>query len=202
MVRFVVFIISIIFFASCAPQNLTYERVYSFVLGQLSLESNFNRIALYPKQTLIVGSKFIVVDQYNSRVLIWNDKSNATRGTAADVVLGQPNLSEFFANNEGLSDKSLNNPVGVTSDGTKLFVSDTENNRILIWNTIPTTDFQAANMVLGQPDFISNGANNGVPTLNTSLFAVSIWTPIADFPLRTSYEDARTEEIRASPPVP
>src|SRR5262249_10235500 len=48
---------------------------------------------------------------------------------------------------------------GLWSDGTRLAVAS--GNRILIWNAIPTQNAAPADIVLGQPDFTSNKANNG-----------------------------------------
>ena len=49
-------------------------------------------------------------------------------------------------------------------DGLKFFVADSANNRVLIWNTVPTANKQAADYVLGQVNFITNGANTGGAT--------------------------------------
>jgi hypothetical protein len=46
-------------------------------------------------------------------------------------VLGQDNLT---TNNPGTGLNNLNWPVGVSSANGKVVVSDTNNNRILIWN--------------------------------------------------------------------
>jgi len=47
----------------------------------------------------------------------------------------------------------MRGPQGVWIQGTRLFVADTDNSRILVWNTIPTSNYQAADYVLGEPDF-------------------------------------------------
>ena len=39
--------------------------------------------------------------------------------------------------------------------GGKLYVADTQDNRILIYNKIPTTNNAAADVVVGQPNFTS-----------------------------------------------
>lgn len=79
----------------------------------------------------------------------------------ASVVLGQP---DFTKTDPGVSERSLNHPTGVASDGRVLAVADTDNNRVLIWRSIPTTNHAPADVVLGQPDFRSNRPNNGNPT--------------------------------------
>jgi hypothetical protein len=106
------------------------------------------------------GTKLFVSDRTNHRVLIWNTIPT-TSGQAADVALGQPNLTSFTANNGGISGATINSPQGVYVNGTKLYVADGANNRILIWNTIPTTNGQAADAVFGQSNFTSNTANAG-----------------------------------------
>jgi hypothetical protein len=36
-------------------------------------------------------------------------------------------------------------------------ITDTDNNRVLIWNTIPSTNYAAADIVMGQTDCSSRG---------------------------------------------
>jgi hypothetical protein len=49
-------------------------------------------------------------------------------------------------------------PRGVFLDQDWLIVADSGNHRILLWHGLPVTDGQAADVVLGQPDFITEGA--------------------------------------------
>ncbi len=56
----------------------------------------------------------------------------------------------------------MRGPQGVWIQGSKLFVADTQNNRVLIWNTIPTQNNQPADVVLGQPDFTTSPPINQV----------------------------------------
>jgi hypothetical protein len=137
------------------------------VLGQPDMTSNTSnnggvsaQSLSWPNQVFWVGTKFFVVDYNNSRVLIWNSFPTAN-GQAADLVLGQPNMTSDIPNNGGISAQTLNYPVAVHSDGTKLFVSDQENHRVLIWNAIPAITQTAADLVLGQPDMVSSAINNG-----------------------------------------
>ncbi|PIR67100.1 MAG: hypothetical protein COU51_00295 [Parcubacteria group bacterium CG10_big_fil_rev_8_21_14_0_10_36_14] len=64
-------------------------------------------------------------------------------GQAADLIL----YADDF-NNAG-SATNLNYPMKVVSDGKRLIVSDTYNNRVLIWNRIPTQDHTPADLVIG-----------------------------------------------------
>jgi hypothetical protein len=50
-------------------------------------------------------------------------------------------------------------PRGVWTDGTRVVACDTGNHRVLIWHAFPTEDGAPADVVLGQPDFTSEGPN-------------------------------------------
>lgn len=118
-----------------------------------------------PRSVFSIGTYLFVADQTNHRVLIYRGLKDAIN-SAPDVVLGQPDWMTNTANWGGRSARTLNQPMGVTSDGTKLYVSDTTNNRVLIWNTIPTTNFTAADIVLGQPSFSGGAANANTGSCN------------------------------------
>ncbi|PIZ10944.1 hypothetical protein COY54_00935 [Candidatus Falkowbacteria bacterium CG_4_10_14_0_8_um_filter_41_36] len=113
-----------------------------------------------PRAIDVSGGKLLVADRSNNRVLIWNTIPT-TDNQAADVVLGQPNMTSSTANNGGITAHSLYQPNGVAVVNGKLYISDSGNNRVLIFNTIPTTNQQDADLVLGQPNMTSNTANNG-----------------------------------------
>ena len=99
------------------------------------------------------GTIVAVADTDNNRVLIWN-QFPTTNDQPANLVLGQPdfNTVQSFA---GVHNKTLRGPQGVWIQNGKLFVADTQNHRVLIWNSIPTKNDQAADVVLGQKDFNS-----------------------------------------------
>ncbi|HEY6343415.1 MAG TPA: hypothetical protein VIY49_18115 [Bryobacteraceae bacterium] len=98
------------------------------------------------------GRILVVADTENNRVLIWNTIPT-TNGQPADVVLGQPNFTTI--QNLAVNASSFRAPQGVWVQNGKLYVADTQNNRIMIWNSIPTQNNQPANVVLGQKDFNS-----------------------------------------------
>lgn len=52
-------------------------------------------------------------------------------------------------------------PRGVWTDGKRIVVCDTGNHRVLIWHSWPEVDGAAADVVLGQPNFHSEGPNAG-----------------------------------------
>jgi len=110
----------------------------------------------------IAGGKLFVVDVQNNRVLIWNTIP-MSNGAAADVVVGQ---TDFVSSSFGTTAATLDNPFAVWSDGTKLVVSDSGNNRILIWNAIPTSNGVAADIVVGQATFTTSIAAAGTTGLD------------------------------------
>ena len=116
------------------------------------------------------GTKLVVADFDNNRVLIWNSIPT-TNGAPADVVVGQPDFNSFD-NPEPPTAQSLDQPGGVASDGSRLFVADSRNNRILVYSPFPTSNNPTASIVLGQPDFThsDNNAGNASPTAQALSF--------------------------------
>jgi hypothetical protein len=108
----------------------------------------------------VYGTHLVATDYTNNRILIWNSIPT-TNLQAADVVLGQPDFTSNVANNGGIGAATLKTPMELDCSSGKLYASDNGNHRILFWNSIPTTNFQAADGVLGQPNFISGTPNNG-----------------------------------------
>ncbi|WP_423960417.1 hypothetical protein [Candidatus Binatus sp.] len=120
----------------------------------------------YPAGVWTDGTRIVVTDEDESRVLIWT-KFPTKNFQPANIVLGQPDFSSDVENNNGSggsgvpSAKNMNMPYdGVFSNGTQLFVDDQKNHRILVWNTFPTANFAPADVVIGQPDFNCGVSNN------------------------------------------
>ncbi|HSW89406.1 MAG TPA: hypothetical protein VLH19_00870, partial [Patescibacteria group bacterium] len=104
------------------------------------------------------GRRLIVADASNNRVLIWNTIPT-TNGVAADVVVGQADFTSGSVNQGGSTGpNTLNNPFGVETDGTRLFIADKSNARVLIFNRIPTSNNASADLVIGQTDFTTTTA--------------------------------------------
>jgi len=105
--------------------------------------------------------RVFVADSGNHRVLSWPDLTGLAAGAPADLVLGQPNFTTDTANNGGPSASSLYAPTGVATDAEgNLFVADYDNHRVLVFRP-PFSSGMAASLVIGQPNFSSNTANNG-----------------------------------------
>lgn len=140
-----------------------------FVIGQDDFQSNLHNKGKMsssslnnPRSSIVTDdNKFIVADSSNHRVLVYNNVPT-TNGASAYTVIGQSDFTSRNSNNGGLGANTLNIPIdlAITNNG-KLLISDYNNHRILIYNSIPTTNNQSADVVIGQPDMISNTANHG-----------------------------------------
>jgi hypothetical protein len=141
----------------------------SFTTTDINLTQNGLRT---PTGVASDGKILVVADTDNNRVLIW--KTIPTSNNApADVVVGQP---DFKTGRSGLDNKSLRGPQGVWIQGTRLFVADTQNHRVMVWNNIPTSNGQAADYVLGEPNF-----NTAPPqtTLVSTPAANNLFSPVS-----------------------
>jgi uncharacterized protein (TIGR03437 family) len=121
-----------------------------------------------PQGVWLQNGKLYIADTQNHRVLIYNSIPT-TNGASADVVLGQPNLTAFVEPDISQAKvdaqpTNMLNPVSVTSDGVRLFVTDLGHNRVLIWNRIPTSNAAPADLVVGQPDLTTSLPNNSFST--------------------------------------
>jgi uncharacterized protein (TIGR03437 family) len=126
---------------------------------------------LNPTSVTSDGTRLYVADLGNNRVLIWNSafangQLNLTNDQSADVAVGQPALTTSVPNwssalcgaadNSAPCAASLNNPRFALASGNRLFIADGGNDRVLIFNTIPTQSGASADEVLGQVDFVSD----------------------------------------------
>ncbi len=101
--------------------------------------------------------KLILVDSGDHRVLIYNSVPT-TNGASADVVLGQDTFTTFAT---GTSATRFNIPQAVLIANGKVVIADSNNNRVLIYNSIPTSNGAAADLVIGQTNFTNRLADQG-----------------------------------------
>ena len=108
------------------------------------------------------GHGLAVADAWNHRILIWYNIPTDSH-IPADLVLGQNNFLDNEPNrgNQQPTANTLHWPYGIFYYQGQLFVADTGNRRLLIWNQLPTENGQPADIVLGQPDMISRNENGG-----------------------------------------
>jgi hypothetical protein len=143
----------------------------------------------YAADTLfVVDSNRVGASPQNQRVLIYKNLSGtlpkptdelgfdrpcpACRGTA-DVVLGQ---QDFSTTDIALTQKGLRTPTAVASDGRIVAVADTDNNRVLIWRSIPSSNGVPADVVIGQTDFTKGSIPPGnVPNARSMRGPQGVW---------------------------
>jgi hypothetical protein len=148
-----------------------------------------------PEAAILVGTKLFVADTQHNRVLVWDPAPSdpAAATPAATFVLGQAGFTTggatpapLVAYNDTDADgfpgatlagppvsydtrpsaSVMRAPAGLWSDGTRLIVADTGNNRLLVWNTLPTTSGAAADRVVGQATFTTAVASAGTTGLD------------------------------------
>ena len=114
---------------------------------------------LAPRGVFLANKMLFVSDTGQNRVFIWNTIPTADF-KEPDVILGQELIEESGRNSGGMvRANTLQYPSGVWSDGNLLIVADAWNHRVLIWNSIPTSNAQPADVVIGQPNFETNQPN-------------------------------------------
>ncbi len=148
------------------------------VVGQTDFSANApgttDSTLNFPISAMIANNKLFVADQYNNRLLIWNSVP-ASNGAAAGIVLGQPDFTTSTAADE---EDGLTNPASVWTDGLRLLVSDSGNNRVMYWSSIPRTNGADATYVIGQTDFSRTSAGVGQAALRTPYGVTSDGTGI------------------------
>jgi hypothetical protein len=150
----------------------------TLVLGQPSAGSrDENRGELgpdsfrWPHDIAGTPEMVFVADAGNHRLLGWTPRPGKDR--PADTVLGQTNFTtgtEFPYAPQTAAALRFPYAVAIDADGRGpgcddpeaeqiMAVADTANNRILLWDGVPSSSTVSADRVLGQPTFAANGEN-------------------------------------------
>src|SRR6185295_10567851 len=147
---------------------LVYNRVPTangtaadFVIGQPDFLSNAPATSAtrlnHPYAAYCMADKLFVIEQGNHRILVFDPIPTATNPTAS-YVIGQPDMVTGMP---GCSAGQLNSPYEILRHGDTFFIADGGNQRVLEFDTIPTTTGATANAVLGQANFSSCSQNKG-----------------------------------------
>ncbi|MES2488237.1 MAG: NHL repeat-containing protein [Pseudomonadota bacterium] len=129
-----------------------------------------------PLGATFAGTKLVVADTGNNRVLIYNTIAN---NAPANIVLGQRNFTsgQLTPNcpkdtvaipdctlDFAITADSISGPSDVWSNGSKLVVSDQANNRVLYFNQVPAANQTAAARVIGQSNMKNQGGFGSGPS--------------------------------------
>jgi hypothetical protein len=130
------------------------------------------------------NDRLFVVDRANVRVLVYDLSGGIVDGVNASNVLGQ---ADFTSAATGTTAARFTSLTGVEYDPVNelLFVSEDNNNRILVFDVSSITNGESAVNVLGQADFVSSGTGTTASTffypgglsydsVNSRLFAADI----------------------------
>jgi sugar lactone lactonase YvrE len=109
-----------------------------------------------------------ISDSDNGRVLLYQGAaSKPTTGAAADKVLGQADYTSYSSTVDQATLYSLVYGVAVTADGSTLWASCTNQNRVLRWdNPASKNNGAAADGVLGQATFTTSPSGTTATTMN------------------------------------
>jgi RHS repeat-associated protein len=158
----------VLVFTLDASNQLT-DRVADAVLGQPDLTSRATSLTATgmnaPRGLAFdaTGNRLFVADTGYHRVLIF-DVAAITNGEAAVNVLGQ---TSFTAGSSGLAQNRLNGAQGVAFAGTLLYVADTANNRVMVFDVASITNGENAVHVLGQSNFTTSTAGTSQTKLRS-----------------------------------
>ena len=95
------------------------------------------------------------------QIPLWDLEEDEEQATVSEVVIGQPDASSGTERTENPAANTLNAPRGnMLWHDSQLFIPDTLNHRVLIFNGIPNTPDPEANAVLGQPDLDSGAPDS------------------------------------------
>lgn len=115
----------------------------------------------WPTAAIVHGDRLIVCDVGNRRVLVWSELPTRS-GQPADLVLGQPDLCSRSDNGGGEpGPSSMRWPHDACISAGDLVVTDAGNNRILVFDGIPTRNDAPARWILGQADATHVDHNQG-----------------------------------------
>lgn len=125
--------------------RFTTGQAADVMLGGFGFNQSGGALALnHPTGLATDGKRLLVADRWNNRVLIWTEVPSSN--TPPQLVLGQ---KSFDTNDPGREMHMLNWPgnVAIGKNG-QIAVTDTNNDRVLLWNAFPTQSGQRADIVL------------------------------------------------------
>ena len=146
----------------------TNGKNYDFVVSQATFTSRVGWGAPSATQVLPYGISangniVVVGDAFDDRASIYYNPPELP-ATAQNLVVGQATMT---TNVLSCGRAFLSQPRGVSITNTnQVLVADTNNSRVMIWSTFPTTTGQNADLELGQPDFNTCIGNSNATSSN------------------------------------
>ncbi len=143
------------------------DRRASFVLGTANFQTlggtaiAQNTIRRPQRMVFDDRNRLFVADDQASRILVYDFSAGITNGMPASFVLGKP---DFVQSSRTGGANGINRARGVSYDAAeqRLFVADTDNHRILVFDLKSgLQNGMAATAVLGQANFTAVTANAG-----------------------------------------
>ena len=131
------------------------------------------------KAATSADGRLVVADTGNNRVLIWN--TLPLTNAPPNVVVGQVDLDGRFPNQKlaAPTAATLRNPTAAIIANGLLIVVDQGNNRVLIWNAVPSTNNAPADIELGQPASMTSGGTTTSCTTNSGATSFCFTTAVA-----------------------
>lgn len=156
--------------------RFTTGQAADVMLGGFGFNQSGGSLALnHPTGLATDGKRLLVADRWNNRVLIWTEIPSSN--TPPQLVLGQ---KSFETNDPGHDMNALNWPgnVAIGKNG-QIAITDTNNDRVLLWNSFPSQNGQPADIALNlralsaPDDRMRSGWPWGVWTDGTKLAVVA-----------------------------
>ncbi len=103
----------------------------------------------------------LVADTGNRRVLLW-DRIPAANGAPADCVFGQADFTSRDENGgRACAAGGMRWPHDIALCAGRLVVADAGDNRLMVWNAVPTRSGTSCDFVIGQADTGGSDHNGG-----------------------------------------
>jgi DNA-binding beta-propeller fold protein YncE len=167
------------FIFGCLLNPFTSQAAFNAtdVLGQFNADGspNFTNGLAYGQALSAVGfgnpggivvddlnHRLYVADGGNCRILVFDlNSSNILEDDTADYVLGGSNFTEQFCSDavtpSNFYENGATTQLALDIPGQRLFVSDSGNYRVLVFDVSTVTNGEAAVNVLGAPDLVTAG---------------------------------------------
>lgn len=158
------------------PGRFTTGQAADVMLGGFGFEQSGGAGVLnHPTGLATDGTRLLVVDRWNHRVLIWHEPPS--KNSPPDLVLGQKDFTTAKSD-AGRSELNWPGNAALSPDGTRLAVADTNNSRVLLWNSFPKSNAAPADLAinlaaLSSPGMMRHGWPWGVWTDGTKLAVVA-----------------------------